>query len=288
MALPRIEAFEFNDSPWVPAPLRDLIVESLSRHLDWGGALAGVAGPFAQFLHAAGTPEVLDLCSGAGGPARILVQELARAGARPPRFLLTDLNPQITAWEDLRMRFPDSIDYIHAPVDATCIPPVISRGRARVLINAFHHFPPAIARWVLADAVRSSEGIFLAEVLERSVTSFATFAALGPAALLLTPLLTRRHRLAKALLAWGTPAAWATAVWDGVVSSLRTYNEQELRSLVSPLGSSFHWHHGTFAYWPGGRGSYFYGVRRHRGRRRAGPHSLHRPDHEQLASAKTS
>jgi hypothetical protein len=132
------------------------------------------------------------------------------------------------------------------------------------MINAFHHFPPAIAREVLADAVRGSDGIFLAEVLQRRVTSFATFAALGPAALLATPVLTAHNRLVKALLAWATPAALATAVWDGVVSSLRVYTEPELRAFVQPWGTAFRWHYGTFAYWPGGRGSFFYGVRRRR------------------------
>ena len=32
--LPRIQAFEFNDSSWVPASLRDTLIETLSRSLD--------------------------------------------------------------------------------------------------------------------------------------------------------------------------------------------------------------------------------------------------------------
>lgn len=264
MIPPRIEAFEFNDAAWAPAPLRDLLVESLSRHLAWSGVLAGLAHPFERFLNAVGTREVLDLCSGAGEPARILVEELARAGAQPPRFLLTDLNPQRAAWARLKAGATGTIDFVEASVDATRIPAALGRGRARVMINAFHHFPPAIAREVVADAVRGSDGIFLAEVLQRRVTSFATFAALGPAALLATPVLTAHNRLVKGLLAWATPAALATAVWDGVVSSLRVYTEPELRAFVQPWGTAFRWHYGTFAYWPGGRGSFFYGVRRRR------------------------
>ena len=36
------------------------------------------------------------------------------------------------------------------PVDATAIPHAIAGGRARVIINSFHHFPPELARVDLA------------------------------------------------------------------------------------------------------------------------------------------
>ena len=41
--LPRAQLFEFNDRDWVPESLRDTIVETLSRSLDWGGFLAPLA-----------------------------------------------------------------------------------------------------------------------------------------------------------------------------------------------------------------------------------------------------
>jgi hypothetical protein len=168
------------------------------------------------------------------------VQELARAGARPTRFVLTDLHPQLTAWQSLRARFADTIDYVAAPVDATCIPPALGHGRARVIINAFHHFPPPIAQRILADAVRGADGILIAEALERTFISFAACAARSPTALFAAPLLAQRNRLAKALLTWATPVALATSIWDGVVSSLRIYTAEELQALVRPLGSGFY------------------------------------------------
>ena len=67
--LPRAHLFEFNDRDWVPESLRDTIVETLSRSLDWGGFLRPLAPVIDDFLSAAGTREVLDLCAGAGGPA---------------------------------------------------------------------------------------------------------------------------------------------------------------------------------------------------------------------------
>src|SRR5690606_5662043 len=130
---PRMHLFEFNDSPWAPRALRDSIVESLSRTLDWGHLLAGLVSPFEEFVARAGAGEVLDVCAGAGGPARILVGEIARAGRRPPRFVLTDLHPHLEAWQAARDAFPRDISFVAEPVDATAIPPAVAAGRARVI-----------------------------------------------------------------------------------------------------------------------------------------------------------
>ena len=262
MNLPRLQLFEFNDAAWAPAVVRDTIVEALSRALDWGQVLRGLAPPFENFIAASGAREILDLAAGAGGPARILAGEIRRAGHLPPRFVLTDLNPQRAAWEQARADFPGVIDFEPEPVDATRIPEPLGRGRARVIINALHHFPHAIARGVLEDAVRCGAPIFVSEAFERNPLGFAAMAPAGLVALLATPLLTRRDRLQKALFVWATPAALAVAVWDGVVSTLRIWNQAELEAMVAPFGGAYDWHYGNYTFPVGGQGYYFHGVPR--------------------------
>ena len=154
MALPRLQLFEFNDHPRAPAVLRESIIETLSRALAWGRMLRGLVEPLEAFLEAAGTREVLDLGAGAGGPASILVSEIRARSHRPPRFLLTDLQPRVESWQKLRAAEPDAIDFVAEPVDATAIPVALATGRARTIINVFHHFPPELARAILADAVQ--------------------------------------------------------------------------------------------------------------------------------------
>ena len=121
MSLPRLGLFEFNDSAWVPRPLREVLIETLSRTLSWGGLLRGLVRPFEDFVASAWVPEVLDLASGAGGPARILVGEVLRAGRTPPRFLLTDLHPHAESWVEARAERPALINFVTEPVDATRI-----------------------------------------------------------------------------------------------------------------------------------------------------------------------
>jgi hypothetical protein len=260
MSLPRLQLFELNDSAWVPRPLRDTIVEALSRALDWGGMMRGLVGPFAAFLDETGADEVLELGSGAGGPARVLCNELQAQGRRVPRILLTDLHPQPEAWRRARERTGGALDFIDAPVDATAIPAELSRGRVRSIINVFHHFPPSLARAVLSDAVASSRGVFLAEAFERQPLQFANFAPAGLAALAANPVLSNRDRLAKALLTWATPTAVAASIWDGLVSTMRVYSEDELRAMVAPLDGGWRWTYGNYEYPPFGRGYYFTGV----------------------------
>lgn len=262
MELPRIQAFEFNDSERAPAFVREMVVESLSRALRWGHMMRDLVGPFRRFLDAAGSDEVLDLCAGAAGPATILASEMRRAGQTPPRFVLTDLYPRVDAWEEARAEHPDHIDFVAEPVDATNIPEHLSTGRVRVIINALHHFPPHLAAAMFADAVRGSRGIFVAEAFERNPLRFLPFAPAGFAALAANPVLTRRDRLAKAAITWLSPVALGISMWDGLVSTLRVYSEAELRGMVAPLGDSFVWEYGYYRFAPFGKGTYFHGVPR--------------------------
>ncbi len=263
-AVRRRHLFEWNDSPWAPEPLRETIVEALSRTLRWGHILRGASGPFRAFLDATGATEVLELCSGAGGPASILAEELSRAGVSPPRFILTDLHPHASAWARQKALLPAAIDFIAEPVDATRIPGELGRGRARVIINALHHFRPRLAADIVRGACADGPGVFIVEGFERSPLRFAPFAAAGIPALLWNPVATDRHRLAKIALTWLTPAALLASAWDGLVSTLRVYTEAELREMVAPLGDGFAWTYGTWDFPALGRGYYFFGVRRGR------------------------
>ncbi len=257
MVLPRLQLFEFNDHPRAPAVLRESIIETLSRTLAWGHMLGGLVEPLEAFLAAAGTRDILDLGAGAGGPAAILVSEIRARGGKPPRFLLTDLQPRVESWQNVREAAPDAIDFVPEPVDATAIPAAVATGRARTIINVFHHFPPALARAILADGVRGGRGVFISESFERDPRQFLNFGPAGLPALLANPFLSPRHRLQKALL---TPLALICGTFDGLVSTMRVYNEAELRGMVAPLDPTWRWTYGTYPFPPRGRGYYFWGV----------------------------
>ncbi len=258
--LARAQLFELNDSDWVPESLRDTIVETLSRSLDWGGFLQPLAPVLDRFLSDSGTRDVLDLCAGAGGPAVIFSKEADRLGLTPPRFLLTDLFPRVTMWVRAKRQLPKNIDFIAEPVDATGIHPDLSKGRARTIVNAFHHFPPRLARAMLRDAVENDAPIFISESFTRDPRGALPLIPVGVPSLLATPLFTPRDRLAKMAWTWLTPIGLVAGTWDAIISTLRVYSEPELRQLVAPFGRRYRWTYGTYDYPFGGRGCYFYGL----------------------------
>ncbi len=261
MSLPRVRLFEFIDSSWAPASLREFIMESVTRSLDWGRSLSGLVAPFERFVATAGAREVLDLGAGMGGPARSLTRAIRRAGSVPPRFILTDINPSPSAWQALCAEYPQDITFEPEPVDATRIPPEVAKGRARIIMNALHHFPPDFAQQLFADAVATSSGIFIAEPFERNPLRLLPLMSTTLVSFLATPFLTPRARLRKALWILSTLGPLA-ALWDGVVSTLRVYDEAELRAMVAPLGDGFTWTYGIHRHGLGGRGYYFWGVPR--------------------------
>jgi hypothetical protein len=258
--LPRLQLFEFNDQPWVPAALRDTIVESLTRTLQWGRILDNLLDPLLVFLEKAGTERILDLGSGAGGPADALATAAARHG-RPLHIVLTDLFPRVETWRRICLSHPGVIELVDEPVDATHIPLDLSEGRARVIINTFHHFPEPAARAVIADAIASRAPFFMAEGFERNPLGFAAFAPVGLPSLALSPFYARDMRLARAALVWASPIALLASIWDGLVSTLRVYTEDELREMVSH-DDTYDWTYGTYDFAPFGRGYYFYGLPR--------------------------
>lgn len=257
MALPRLQLFEFNDSPWAPAVLRDTLVEALSRAIRWGGLMDGLVAPLARCLEAAGTSKVLDLAAGAGGPAVILSEAMAQRG-HDVHFLMSDLFPKLAQWEALRS---ERIDFVREPVDATDISPALGEGRVRVIINALHHFPPELARRALRGACTNAPGVFIAENLIRNPLSFAAMAPVGLAALAATPVLAKDRHLSRALISWLSPIALAASAWDGTVSSMRIYEPSELQEMVAGL-EGWTWTSGQYAHSRGlGTGSWFSGTR---------------------------
>jgi hypothetical protein len=264
MPLPRLQLFEFNDAPWAPAALREGIIDSLSVTLERGRLLDGLVEPFTDFLHEASAGRdaddtvVLDLGSGAGGPAKVLLGALAARGRRP-KLVLTDLHPRVESWREVEAAFPGQVSSVSEPVDATAVPAALGRGRPRVIINVLHHFPPAVVSRVLEDAVRSGESIFIAEGFGRNPLGFAAFAPVGIPTLLRAPLRGQR-RLEKALYFWATPLGFAASVWDGLVSTMRIHTEADLRAMVAPFGDRYDWRFGWYPLGGWSRGYYWRGT----------------------------
>ena len=217
----RLHAFEWEDQPWLPRVFRDYITDHLRFALEAEEAMEmhrAVAACLKAAMERLGTREIVDLCSGGGGPLLAVQRCLASEMAFPTKVTLTDLYPNLSAFKRIEAEGNGAVRCLSQSVSVFEVPEEL-RG-IRTLFTALHHFRPADARRILEDAVNKRAGIAVFEPLERTLRI-----------IFLTGLSVERF-----LLTYPVPLCPFVITWDGVVSALRTYSVDELRELTAGLG----------------------------------------------------
>lgn len=233
----RMQLVELEDLPWFPGVLRDGGTAFLRFAERASGHGRRMVEPLLRVLAETGETRVIDLCSGGGGPAATIGDELAARGRRVS-VLLSDLYPNIPALEHAARASGGGVRVHPAPVDATAVPPELAG--VRTLWNAFHHFPPAQARAILADAVRARQPIAIFEVVSREAAMLLAL-LLNPLLVTLTVPLWRPFRWAWLPWTWLVPVLPAFILWDGLVSWLRIYSVDELQELIAAIDAPADW-----------------------------------------------
>ncbi len=131
----RVHLFEFEDQPWFPRLLRSYMQD----HLTFMGNLSGPAyQPFVKKLKTVmertQQNTLLDLCSGSGGPARTVVR-LLRAQGFEARARLSDLFPNVVAYQQLEKESGGILQGVSFPVDAAHVPTELDGFR--LIANGF-------------------------------------------------------------------------------------------------------------------------------------------------------
>jgi hypothetical protein len=235
----RIHAFELEDQPWFPRVIREAGMAYLRFAGEKLGQWERVRPAVEGALERSGEHDVLDLCSGGGGP----VMALARgwhADGRKVGVTLTDRYPDDGARRLAAEAGIPGLSYDAEPVEATDLRG--DRPGLRTLFNAFHHLRPNEATALLASVVRDRKPIAVVEVLKRSPIAMLGLLFAPVIVLLLVPFL-RPFRLVWIPLTYLVPIIPLFVLWDGMISCLRIYTEDELLEMASqadPEGS-FDW-----------------------------------------------
>ncbi|RIY08814.1 class I SAM-dependent methyltransferase [Hymenobacter rubripertinctus] len=213
----------------------------------------------ARALHQTRQTRMLELCAGAGGGTAGVLRSLRTTAQPEARICLTDLYPQPAAWQALQAAAP-GLEFEPAPVDATAVPAALSGFRT--VFSAFHHFPPAAAEALLADAVHRRTGIGVFEGAGKHWLELLLAVTVLPVAqLLITPFI-RPFRLSRLFFTYGLPLIPLFTIWDGCVSILRMYPPDQLLALArraDPQGR-FQWKAGIVRHWWGPQVTYLIGV----------------------------
>ena len=108
---------------------------------------------------------------------------------------------------------------------------------------SFHHFKPEQGVEILQNAVNSNQPIGIFEIQDRSVPSIIAM-LLSPISVLLTTPFIKPFSLLRLLFTYIIPIIPIIVLWDGVVSSLRTYSVDEMQQLIKSVenNENFDWH----------------------------------------------
>lgn len=244
----RIHLFEFEDQQWLPEFIRNYMTDFLQFLSNKTGMYKGILPIIEKGLKESGTNHIIDLASGGGGGLIWLNTELKKDN---PDFkvLLTDYFPNISAFEYTKQQ-ADNFDYIKTPVDARNVPENLIGLRTQFL--SFHHFKPNDARQILQNAVDSHSAIAIFEAQERSLPSIIAM-IFSPISVLLTTPFIRPFKIGRIIFTYLIPIVPLLVLWDGIVSSLRTYSVEEMNGLIASLNNkeTFNWEVGKVKSGPG-------------------------------------
>ncbi|MEM9595085.1 MAG: hypothetical protein AAGD06_12510 [Acidobacteriota bacterium] len=242
----RRHLIELHEQPWFPSVWRRMFQDGLGKAQTHLGAFDNLGEKVSRFLHRVGATDVLDLCSGS---AEIIVDLRRKLGApledpESVRFVVSDLYPNLQEFERLRALHPDALSYYPQPVNA--FRPPADAPRIRSIVSALHHFKPADARRILEDAARNSDGIMVLESTGRSWAHLLGSIPVPFVAALICGFGLRPFKLQHILWSLLVPVVPLTALWDTVVSHLRTYTVDELRRMTESIDApDFEWEIGT-------------------------------------------
>lgn len=234
----RIHLFEFEDLRWFPKSLRTFGTDFLQFLSLKTKMFVPVIPLLTEVLEKTQSNKIIDLGSGSGGPWQSLLPGLT-SNIPDCRVTFTDFYPNADSLNKELKDLPE-VNYHSTSVDARKVPPEL-KG-VRTLFLSFHHFKEKEALQILQNAVNTQSGIAIFEGQERSIPSIIGM-LFSPITVLLTTPFIKPFSIKRLLFTYIIPVIPIFVLWDGVVSSLRTYSIKEMKNLIQSTQNqdTFHW-----------------------------------------------
>lgn len=234
----RIHLFEFEDFAWFPQWLRRCMTRLILVMHDILGTGKKVAGLLAKILRESNSLNIIDLCSGSGGPMPEVLQILYdKYNMENVNLTLTDLYPDLETAKNINNQKGDNIKYLTTPVDATDIN--ARTDGVRTMIGSFHHMSPQNARNILVSAQKSRNPICIFEISDNSTPIWLWWIAF-PINFIMTFFITpmvRPMSWQQLFFTYIIPIIPICFAWDGAVSNARTYTLNDLDEILDKVES---------------------------------------------------
>jgi hypothetical protein len=230
--------FEFMDQAWIPGSLHATLREVLEFHLRvtlfyyyrWA------ADEALKKARRIGAQRVLEMGAGSAGFSQTLASRI-RDEHDHIQVEISDLRPNVEQYRILEQSFRGILHARTEPLDFLTTASG-SEKNVTVLSAAFHHVPFGARQQILQSMATREVMIF--ESVTRNARSILG-CAIGFLPAVLTPLFffgNRSGRWRRFFWCWLIPAAPLMVAWDGVVSCLRCWTEEEWRSELKKVGVS--------------------------------------------------
>ncbi|MEZ4943919.1 MAG: hypothetical protein R2804_00195 [Cyclobacteriaceae bacterium] len=229
----RLHLFEFEDQKWFPEFLRNYGTDFLQFLSNKTKMYKPIVPIIVKGLRKSKTNQIIDLGSGGGGGLIWLNAELKKE-LPDLKIMLTDFYPNLSAFEFTKKK-ANNFEFMEKPVDARDVPPELMGLRTQFL--SLHHFKPDEAKQILQNAIDSQNSIAIFEAQERSLPSILAMLFSPLTVLLTTPFITP-FKLGRIIFTYLIPVVPLFVLWDGIVSSLRTYSVKEMKELVVKLNGA--------------------------------------------------
>jgi len=224
----RIHLFEFEDQSWFPDFIRNYMTDYLQFLSNKLKIYQGVLPILKKGLEKSNGMQILDMASGGGGGLLHIATEL-KSDFPDLKIQLSDLYPNITAFEKTASQ-STVFSYVKEPVDATQVPASLKGFRTQFL--SLHHLRPPQATQVLQNAVDAQATIGIFETMERGPKNMIGMLLIPLFVFLATPFV-RPFSIGRLVFTYLIPLVPIFALWDGMVSVLRTYSIKEMNELVA-------------------------------------------------------
>ncbi|MGB0891611.1 MAG: hypothetical protein ACPGUU_04605 [Flavobacteriaceae bacterium] len=235
----RIHLFEFGDQKWFPQFLKNYLTDFLQFISNATKIYKPIVPVLEKGLQLSKTNQIIDLASGGGGGGLLWLNSELKKRNPELKILLTDYYPNKSAFEYTKKQ-ANNFDFVSNSVDARNVLKNLKGLRTQFL--SFHHFKPEEAKLILQNAVDSNAAIAIFEGQERSFTSIIAM-IFSPISVLLTAPFIRPFKLGRIIFTYLIPIIPLVCLFDGIVSSLRTYSVKEMTDLVNQIknNDNFHW-----------------------------------------------
>lgn len=216
--------------------MREAFMDSL-------GLIYAFARPYNGFCNLiltllGGRKQITDLATGTGESVEFLLKHLDKAKS-DVQIVGTDLFPNVDVLENLRLKYPENFNYVADQVNVFDLKNSDNEKKFYTIFTAFHHFHERDAVDFLRSAVGSQSELLVFEMGGRFDVLKYLWLPVGFFMFMLAPFTSKKWKWGKFIVSTIIPIIPVMVVFDGIVSNLRTYTENELRELAhraSPEG----------------------------------------------------